>query len=291
MGAGDVEAASPPGSGCGPPCPCATSDIRVGELTERPIGASTRPDSALDRAEHEGPVGPGHLAGRQLGHQRRGRRPACGRRPSGPRCPGRAGARSPAGRVRTRPRRAGADSSGYRATSPWTSVPDRCPAPGWTTSPAGLSTTITSASSWTTVTSTDGSPTGPAGSSSSGRSTSRVWPSRSRRDRLVTTRPSTAHPAGGHQGVDRRTRHVGQQGHGPVHPHPVERGRHRHRAGRSRPPPVEHDREDQQDAAHGDARVGHVERREEVEVDEVDHRAVVARGRSGRTGCPAHRRG
>jgi hypothetical protein len=56
-----------------------------------------------------------------------------------------------------RPRR---PSSGKRASSPFTSVPSGLPAPGCTTSPAGLSTTITSSSSWTTSKSIDGS--GPA---------------------------------------------------------------------------------------------------------------------------------
>ena len=40
--------------------------------------------------------------------------------------------------------------SGKRASRPLTSVPSALPAPGWTTSPAGLSTTITSSSAWTT---------------------------------------------------------------------------------------------------------------------------------------------
>ena len=44
--------------------------IRVGELTERPIGASTSPDSPSTVPSTEGPVGTGHLTGRQLGHQR-----------------------------------------------------------------------------------------------------------------------------------------------------------------------------------------------------------------------------
>ena len=40
--------------------------------------------------------------------------------------------------------------SGYRASRPLTSVPSALPAPGCTTSPAGLSTTMTASSSWTT---------------------------------------------------------------------------------------------------------------------------------------------
>ena len=46
---------------------------------------------------------------------------------------------------------------GTRASSPFTSVPSGWPAPGCTTSPAGLATTSTSSSSWRTTTGTDGS--------------------------------------------------------------------------------------------------------------------------------------
>ena len=44
--------------------------------------------------------------------------------------------------------------SGKRRSSPLASVPSAWPAPGWTTSPAGLATTTTSSSAWTTGKST-----------------------------------------------------------------------------------------------------------------------------------------
>ena len=80
---------------------------------------------------------------------------ACGRRRAARWCRRRGGGRCPDGAASPTPA-----SSGKRASRPLTSVPSGCPAPGWTTSPAGLSTTITSSSTWTTWTSTVGSATG-----------------------------------------------------------------------------------------------------------------------------------
>src|SRR5690606_18961237 len=62
----------------------------------------------------------------------------------------------------------------------------------WTTSPAGLSTTTRSASSYTTGTGTAGSGAGPAGAGASGTVISRVSPSATRCVRAVTGRPSTS---------------------------------------------------------------------------------------------------
>ena len=66
--------------------------------------------------------------------------PRCGRRRAGRRCRGRAGGRFPAAPRPRRPRPA--------PTSPCTSVPLACPGDGWTTRPAGLSTTSRCSSSY-----------------------------------------------------------------------------------------------------------------------------------------------
>ena len=90
--------------------------------------------------------------------------PRSGRRPSGPTCRGRAGARCRAGPAR-RPRPCRASRS--------TSVPLARPAPGWTTRPAGLSTTARCSSCQTIV---GGGPVcagGGAASSAVGSSTAR----------------------------------------------------------------------------------------------------------------------
>src|SRR5680860_1020225 len=80
-------------------------------------------------------------------------------------------------------------SSGYRASNPFTSVPSDRPAPGCTTRPAGLATTMTSSSSYRTVTATLGS--GPGGAGEPGSAvTSTVSPAASRR-LLLTVSPST----------------------------------------------------------------------------------------------------
>ena len=87
-----------------------------------------------------------------------------------------------------------APGSGPGARSP--ACPSRLPAPGCTTSPAGLSTTITSSSAWTTGTSTDSSGSAPAGAAATARrSTSSIWPSRTRCLPPITTSPSTLHRA------------------------------------------------------------------------------------------------
>ena len=49
----------------------------------------------------------------------------------------------------TRPARGSTASSGYRCSSAFCSVPERLPAPGWTTSPTGLSMTSSASSAWT----------------------------------------------------------------------------------------------------------------------------------------------
>ena len=128
--------------------PASRTAIRVDAAARRPMGASTTPRrastgcprrppctcdrrramSAATRSSYEAPV------------RATTSRPLVSR---SSRCtiPGRAG--SPTEAI-----------SGKRARSPWTSVPCACPAPGWTTSPAGLSTTITSSSAWRTSTGT-----------------------------------------------------------------------------------------------------------------------------------------
>ena len=109
-----------------------SSENRVGSSRSRPIGASIRPvrDAGTAADERECTCARARVAGRG----RRGARapPRSARRPSGPTCRGRAGERSRAARA---PRRRRC----RRAAS--TSVPLARPAPGWTTRPAGLSTT------------------------------------------------------------------------------------------------------------------------------------------------------
>ena len=111
-----------------------------------------QPGVGLGRTVHERQVDPLDVARRRAPTPGAAGRLRCGRRPAGPTCRGRGGGRSRGGRA-PRP----SAISGYRATSPCTSVPVTLPAPGCTTRPAGLSTTSTSSSSWTTASGTDGS--------------------------------------------------------------------------------------------------------------------------------------
>src|SRR5918994_44872 len=148
----------------------------------------------------------------------------------------------------TMPGRSGSPTeriSGYRASSPWTSVPPRWPAPGWTTMPAGLSTTSRSASSNPTGTTTDGSGGSGWVSRGSGASNSSTSPSATRCERLVTARPPTATaPASTSPAACDR-----------LHPATMATTRS------SRWP----------SSARG---VGHVEHRPPLQVDEVDHPAA-----------------
>src|SRR6266545_8347613 len=92
----------------------------------------------------------------------------------------------------TMPGRAGSptsDSSGNRCRRPFTSVPPGCPAPGCTTSPAGLLTTIRSSSAKRTSTGTGSGPGGWSGAGSESSSTSAPV---SRRWLLATGCPPTS---------------------------------------------------------------------------------------------------
>src|SRR2546423_6488749 len=92
----------------------------------------------------------------------------------------------------TMPGRAGSptsESSGNRSSSPFTSVPPACPAPGWTTSPAGLLTTTRLSSAKRTST---GTGSGPGGRSGGGSERSSTSAPASRRWLLTTGCPPTS---------------------------------------------------------------------------------------------------
>ena len=117
-------------------------DMTVRRRRSRPSGASMVPRAGVRAAGHQRQVGALHLArrGSCAGGRREPRRtwPP----PAAPTCRGRGGGRCPGARGRRRrpPGRASACAS----------VPARRPAPGCTTTPAGLSTTIRCSSSSTT---------------------------------------------------------------------------------------------------------------------------------------------
>ena len=165
--------------------PSTTTAIRSGS---RGVAPDRRVDDAVRRvgvAPHDGVVAPAGAVGGELADQRRRTRRRVRATTSRPEVP--------ASRRWTMPGRSGSPtpaSSGNRASSPLTSVPSGLPAPGWTTSPAGLSTTITSSSTWTTRELDVGSPVGQsAAGTSPGRprrrcpSSRRTLPDRGRRRR------------------------------------------------------------------------------------------------------------
>ena len=84
--------------------------------------------------------------------------------------------------------------SGKRASRPLTSVPRRLPAPGCTTRPAGLSTTMTASSAWTTTNSTSASGSGGSTTGIAAVSIATTAPVRTRSLPLVTVTPSTLTP-------------------------------------------------------------------------------------------------
>ena len=103
----------------------------------------------------------------------------------------------------TIPGRAGSPTeaiSGKRASSPCTRVPCACPAPGCTTSPAGLFTTTTSSSAWRTSTGTS-SATGSSGDERR-HSAARRPHHRASGGSCRPLRPPTTDLAGAHQRLD-----------------------------------------------------------------------------------------
>ena len=171
----------------------------------------------------------------------------------------------------------------------------RCPAPGCTTRPAGLSTTTTSSSACTTATPTVG--VGPTATRLDGRRSSSSSSDLALVHPLLAgagrPSPSTAHRAG-----RRRSRTASARLTSPsratsaVEPlaRPAPRGRPRSRAPASAAVPDQAD-DHQEDAADHDGHVGHVEHRPPLEVDEVDHPAleepVVGAEEPVERGCPA----
>ncbi len=135
-------AAAPPRarSGCGPPCGASVSvELRVRTVRSRPIGASIVPERAGGRPSTSAQVLARDLAARRAAPSAPGAPPRTSRPRAGPRCRGRAGARA---RRARRPRRR---RRGRRAPGP-ASRSDG-PRAGWTTTPAGLSTTSRCSSS------------------------------------------------------------------------------------------------------------------------------------------------
>src|SRR5581483_8590236 len=168
-------------------------------------------------------------------------------------------------------------SSGWPASRPWTRVAVALPAPGWTTSPAGLSTTITASSSCTTVTATDSSGAGrpAAGGISSGQVI--PAPAATLVEPFVTTVPSTATTPAAMSAVARAR----------VAPSSVASARSsrspasapgttaRTSAGAGRR--LRADEHEQQPADH-ERRIGNVEDRPPLQIDEVDDPAAEETG-------------
>ena len=212
----------------------------------------------------------------------------------------------PASRRCTMPGRIGSPtpaSSGKRASSPLTSVPVGLPAPGWTTRPAGLSTTITSSSSWTTPNSTVGSAVGSVGARDGARvdldhralgrgapcptaATRRRRARRRRRSRAAAaerlmsassaTMRSSRSPssAAGTRSVIMARRGAA----GPLGSDDSDGGVVSDGSGRRRRSAVTQRAQEQQRAADRDADVGDVEDRPPLHVDEVDDAAVEPAG-------------
>src|SRR5215207_3799703 len=140
--------------------------MRVRRVSDRPIGASMTPRGASKRPQTSARYrrSTSRWASAATSTSYAGAERATSMSPlvsRSRRCtmPGRAGSPTP-------------DSSGKRCRSPFTSVPPGCPAPGCTTSPAGLLTTITLSSAKRTSTGTGSGPGGWSGAGSESSSTS-----------------------------------------------------------------------------------------------------------------------
>ena len=144
---------APPRTRCAPACRRRPRAIRSGSPGSRPIGASMMPCGALGCPHTSAVVPPPGGVGGELGDQRVG---GLGR--AGDDEQPRAAGVEAVHDARAHPARRRRRCSGKRASRPLTSVPRRLPAPGCTTRPAGLSTTMTASSAWTTTNSTSASP-------------------------------------------------------------------------------------------------------------------------------------
>ena len=147
---GRREAPLDPVAGPGRVRPCRWTAIRVGTRADRPMGASTTP---LSRSTSRRAPVPGRSA-------RPGDRPSWATRATragsvrattiSPEVPRSRRCTMPGRSASAPPWPATPSGRGTGPRSPCTSVPVRCPAPGWTTRPAGLSTTTTWSSAKTT---------------------------------------------------------------------------------------------------------------------------------------------
>ncbi len=185
-----------------------------------------------------------------------------------------------------------ADRSGKRGSSPPTSVPSWCPAPGCTTRPAGLSTTATSASAWTTANSTPASgldvraPWLGQGDGQDGTLVKGI--ATDRHHRAVDTNASGGDEHGGHRTARRWPawpRHgLPAPRRGAVGPRRPWRRQDRScpRSRRMR----KEERCHQDDDSHRDARVGHVEGRPVAQRDEVGHQPMMPARAPARSGSP-----
>src|SRR3954452_14323493 len=157
-------------------------------------------------------------------------------------------------------------SSGYRASSPCTSVPVRLPAPGCTTRPAGLFSTRRSSSSWTTSTGMPGSPTRGESLCSGAAWISRADPSSTRTEPFAMTAPSSrTAPAAISAVASARVQPVSNA---------TMRSTRSPTSAAGTSGTVRRSGEHQEDAADRDRHVGNVEDRPPLRVDEVDHAAA-----------------
>ena len=180
------------------------------------MGASTAPSSASTVPATSTRYSRPALWARNCLRQRAIGVGGAGHHQAAPRCPCPGGARCRAGPGLPRPPRPGLPRSGKRARSPSTSVPPWCPAPWWTTSPAGLSTTTSSASSWTTANTTEASGTRDVDLLGGATSTSRRCPPRTVRLRVRDGRAVEAHTAVVDQLGHRPAGHAAEQRHDAV---------------------------------------------------------------------------
>ena len=154
--------------------------------TERCVDDAVR---CLGDAPHHRVVDAGGAVVGELADQVVGGVVVSARRRAGPSCRRRAGARCPGASGRRRPR-----CRGTGRAARWPACRSCCPAPGCTTSPGGLSTTMTCSSSWTTPNSTVGSGPGNSVTGNRAGSTATSWPSTSRTLPDGAGAPSTVTP-------------------------------------------------------------------------------------------------
>ena len=280
--------------------PASRTAMRVRRCVERPIGASTTPRGAVGSSPHERQVVALDVTRARARRRAARRRAAVRATTSRPlvsrssRCtmPGRE--RSPTSAI-----------SGYRASSPWTSVPCACPAPGMHDEPGRL---VDDDDVVVVVAHVDrhASATGSRRRHPARRGPRRRLAAREAVALRRRPRPPTSTVAVAQQRLDLGSAPAGEQRHRAVDALPGERLRdddrvvvpigcvtpRRHHvrgsARRSSERIAEDDPEHEEHRADRDRGVGDVERREAADVHEVDHRAPEEARRArrrGRRGC------